>query len=43
LLTLFAQAAWSQAPRTVKIIVPYTPASGPDIPQATSTGVTLDL
>lgn len=31
LLTLFAQAAWSQAPRTVKIIVPYTPASGPDI------------
>jgi len=30
-LALFAQAAFSQATRTVKIIVPYTPASGPDI------------
>jgi len=31
LLTIFAQVAWSQATRTVKIVVPYTPASGPDI------------
>lgn len=30
-LALFAQAAFSQATRTVKIVVPYTPASGPDI------------
>jgi tripartite-type tricarboxylate transporter receptor subunit TctC len=30
-LTLLGQAAWSQTPRTVKIVVPYTPASGPDI------------
>jgi tripartite-type tricarboxylate transporter receptor subunit TctC len=30
-LAIFAEAAWSQATRTVKIVVPYTPASGPDI------------
>jgi tripartite-type tricarboxylate transporter receptor subunit TctC len=31
LLALPGPAAWSQGPRTIKLIVPYPPASGPDI------------
>ncbi len=31
LTTLSGHSAWSQSTRTVKIVVPYTPASGPDI------------
>ena len=31
LLALTGHGAWSQAARTVKIVVPYPPASGPDI------------
>src|SRR5262249_38236409 len=31
LLMLPAQAAWSEGARTIKIVVPYAPASGPDI------------
>ena len=31
LLALSSHGAWSQAGRTLKIVVPYTPASGPDI------------
>ena len=30
-LALSASGAWSQAARTVKIVVPYPPGSGPDI------------
>jgi tripartite-type tricarboxylate transporter receptor subunit TctC len=31
LIALAGASAWAQAPRTVKIVVPYTPGSGPDI------------
>ena len=31
LLALSGHGAWAQTARTVKIVVPYTPASGPDI------------
>lgn len=31
LLASFGGAAWSQTARTIKIVVPYTPGSGPDI------------
>jgi len=31
LLMLPVQVAWSEGPRTVKLVVPYAPASGPDI------------
>jgi tripartite-type tricarboxylate transporter receptor subunit TctC len=31
LLALSGHGAWSQAARTIKIVVPYPPASGPDI------------
>src|SRR5258708_29076437 len=31
LTALSAHSAWSQAPTTFKIVVPYPPASGPDI------------
>ena len=31
LLELSGHGAWSQTARTVKIVVPYTPGSGPDI------------
>src|SRR5215475_198652 len=30
-LALSAQSAWSQTPGSFKIVVPYPPASGPDI------------
>jgi tripartite-type tricarboxylate transporter receptor subunit TctC len=31
LLTLSGHCAWSQATRTIKIVVPYTPGGGTDI------------
>jgi len=31
MLTLSGSGAWSQTPTTIKIVVPYPPASGPDI------------
>src|SRR3954471_2558357 len=31
LLAASGPGAWSQAARTIKIVVPYTPGSGPDI------------
>lgn len=31
LLAMSGQGVWSQATRTIKIVVPYTPGSGPDI------------
>src|SRR5215467_10384358 len=31
IVTLSAPSAWSQAPGSFKIVVPYPPASGPDI------------